>query len=344
MRAIGVIIFALAALVAAVLITVRLAAPQIAEYAAAKSLRDAGYEDVSVDVGSVTASSIVAGPIRAVDASSGQAISIDALSAEFNWRELLRDRRVRALAIGPGQVVAALDADGQMSVAGFSVGGGGETPGEGLPFDTLEIKELDVALTSPRGEGLFTLDGSLDDTAGAFSLAGEAPGDVGIDQASISNASFEARLVLPEDAPATLTAQFDGGIEAFGQRAEDVSVRVDGLAPDWRASLAGDAPSFEATIALERGTFDAAAAPEALATRLGVVTASGDLAVRVVDGRLVKAALGERPLQVRTGAEDLIVVAGGRWRAIVSVGRNGRPCAHRFGLVGRRCRRSAHCR
>ena len=282
----------------------------IAGYVLRQALATQGFEDPEAHV---TALSL--DRIRIEDVAAGPAARekfyLDVIEADFDWREALFDRRLKTVRVGPGRIAVMLDEDGSASLAGASVGGG-EGGGDGLPFDALTVRSLEIELATPEGAASGMVDAEYDANG-----AGAAHGSLKAVRAGLrgyvfEDAEVEIDIVLAADGAAVLEAQFDGDINSPYGQIGGAALEVDGQGSSWKELAAGDWRAFDGSAGIRLGEAQIETRDVPLITSLNaqsdliggpvdILSLSGAATLTAEDGAVL-VELSDMPLAVETDA------------------------------------------
>ncbi|MEO1252954.1 MAG: YdbH domain-containing protein [Pseudomonadota bacterium] len=280
--------FWLAAFLIIVLLAVGLAVRILgADWVVQRAMGVAGLDNPR---SSVTAFSL--DHIRIEDASAGVAgdddLFIDAIEIDFDWREALFQRRVKAVRLGPGLLRLNLNETGDLGTPfRFGGGGGGGASPSTPPFDQLEVSGLEVVVDTPTGPARVLIDGAFDMATG-----GDASARFSAERASYltyeaANLVGEASIELAPSGVAAAQGDFSGDLRTPFGTLQAIGLGVTANAEDWRRLLEG-----------ERG--DAKGSVEISLREAGMPLAEGPMA----------AMLGEYASAAGAGALNWINLAG----------------------------------
>ncbi|WP_425407961.1 intermembrane phospholipid transport protein YdbH family protein [Hyphococcus sp.] len=276
-----IILIALAAAAAAAIYVFRL---PLAGAAIRAAMAGAGLENPEAQVSALTIDGVRLEKVSA-SAQGRETVSLDAVEADYRWRELILERRVKALRAGPGFVRLQISEDGTVSVPGLPSGGGGGAR-DGLPFDSLSVEQVALFVDAPDGaaEGVLSADysvangGNIEAALAAESLAWK--------NMRFQSAELRAVIGLSADGQAELAGGFDGDIILPDVTARGISLQWTGEGASWRDAATGVYDGVNASARIE---FDAPTIRFADATTPGVMNLAP--VVAAFGGQIDEAAL-----------------------------------------------------
>ncbi|MFQ5564317.1 MAG: hypothetical protein ACE5FO_12200, partial [Parvularculaceae bacterium] len=245
MRAAGRIILGLALVMAIAAAGLYLLRGPAAGFVIRAALERAGVENPRLRVKAVSLRRLRLANVAAGDNPTAPDVSLERVEADFDWRALIRDRRVESIRIGPGSVKARIGENGAVEFAGLSFAGGeGGAGGRGEPpLGAVAINVLDLALESPRGNVTGSLSGALDmGDGGEFSirLDTERYGDEAL---AIEDAAIELDLRLDSDGGLSAEGALTGDLAASGGAVRGFAATVKTRGASWRGVF-GEAAGF----------------------------------------------------------------------------------------------------
>lgn len=283
-----------------------------AELAVQRILMAQGFDAVSVKIKEIGPGSLKASAISAEHAGN-EVLAIDEFSAEFDFKSLMRDGRVTALRIGPGELKARINERGEIFVAGRSLNRGTANKGpdgdQGLPFDALFVDKLTLDLETPEGTVLVNVDGSLTpSSAGALTLDAQSQRG-GINDFYGEDIQVETTVSYSADGDFTIDANISGDMNSAFGTVSGVELDIEGRGSSWLDIVAGDfsAVVVSGFVDLQGASFNTETSsafarvmqlPEILGGRPATISGSGSIDFAVRDG-VVELATGDSSLSVR---------------------------------------------
>lgn len=224
------------AIIAAILYLFRL---PIAGWAIRSAMANAGLENPQARVAALTLDGVrlekvAAGP------NGREAFFLEAIEADYHWRELLMSRKVDAVRAGPGGVRLTITDDGKVSLPGFSAGGASGS-GSGLPFSSVSVNDLAVSVDAPDGAASGALNADFDMANGGNVVAVLTTSGVAWKGVRIAQGEANIDANLSADGQIVLTAGFNGDVEAYGASAAGATLRIEGDGASWRDLVSGAA-------------------------------------------------------------------------------------------------------
>ncbi len=243
------LIIVLGAMIGAVVV---FRAPLI-EMAAGHVLRNAGFDDVGVNVEAVDGEKIILSSLKA-RAGATTTVDMDYLEARFDWKTLLRSKRLDSIVIGPGTVMAKVDEQGRLQLPTAFAGDNAKQSGPStfsladIPIGVVTIRDLIAVVETPRGSAKSTLTGKFEPAdGGEFDAVLSAPA-AGLDDIGVSNLVGTGRLAIVGDGAATFAVALTGDIDIAGAAIEGLDATVDGDIANWTKVLeTGDLFKTETT-------------------------------------------------------------------------------------------------
>ncbi len=215
-------------------------------FAVKSAMARAGLESPKVEVVALSLNAIrlrnvSAGPLN------GEAFEIKEIEARYDWRDLMSDRKVETVKIGPGTVRLEISPEGRITLPGVSLGPRDKASGGiALPFSGLAVDDIAILIDTPMGaaHGVMSLDyHSLKGGGANIHLETDY---AGFDAGRIENGAFDLDVGFSEDGAVISAATLRGGIiSPYGAvRNLDVVMTGEGgswrdLANDFREKLAG---------------------------------------------------------------------------------------------------------
>ena len=320
LRMTGVLIAVLAtALVGAVVMRA-----SIADHLATRALRDAGVQNPSLEITSLSLRQLEVSDLRAGADARSPDFAIEHLRLEYDLADLLGARRIRRLEVGPGTVIIDLTDDGALSIAGAKIPNT-EDEGDGPAgvVDAVFIEALSLSVRNDNGEITGLLDGAFEDSAGgAFDFSGgaEAFQHNGV---AITDATYQSGVRLQRDGAVSLNGRFVGDIEVPSGALNALDIAFVGDGASWREIASAGPSAFRGTAELEIASSEFAlsdapvlanfSAEEARLLSSAPVTllnATGGVSLTVEDDRVVVRSAADEALQITSDRGDALLVAG----------------------------------
>jgi len=249
-------------------------------------------------------------------------LSLENVVVTFALRDVLGSRRVERIAVGGGTIRIRIDENGAWDAAGVSFGGGDSAGG--LPFGSLTIGDLNVALETPRGDAAGVISADYDENgAGAVEATFESDrAGIGGFVAEAARAEISIALSVNGDVDGTL--QFTGDLQSPYGKIREGDFTVNGAGSSWKDLAAGDWRGFNGAaeisvrdVAINTANASARAALNAFSSAIEAgpverLLVSGDLRVLAED-RTLAVAIGDRPitLDADNGARAVLDAAMG---------------------------------
>ena len=303
----------------------------------AETLKGNGYQEVSADVSKFDLGGRVEGAMRARHGASGQALAIEKAAVDFDLKELILDRRVKRVAIGPGQVVGSVSDSGDIAIAGISLNGDG-SGGGAVPLEELVIDDLSFVLVTPGGDVTGATSGAVElKEGGQFEIIASTAA-AGTKDVGVANATAEAAFSFDQSGDLSLNGSFEGDVLSPVANGADIAVSIDGKGNSWRALMDPEAAQFNGIVdlALQSANVEATALGESSNLLFDIVrsfSASGDLAVEITpDGLVVKE--GERPITLVNPRGDALSVTAGESGIVFNDKNGSREVDVRMALSG----------
>jgi hypothetical protein len=306
-----------------------------------------GFESPALRVSELGPGGIV---IERLTAGAGPTpdLAIDRIKVRYDLFEAIAKRRVRAVEIGPGRVVATLGKDGGVTLAGFRYKPQKER--QPLPFDTLSLKGLKIGLRTPEGEATGALSGEFSQAeGGSFDLAAAAA-RIGARGIVLTDASASGSLALAKDGALSLKGSAKGDAASPLGAARKAALTFSGNGSSWRETLAGRADMFKvrARVDLQSAEIASATAP-ALAGVQGFapfrsLALSGAVAIEADGPRLRLTAPQGPALIARSDAGDVLEITAAEGAPLYladATGQSARMLARAAGAATGRLRLDA---
>ena len=210
----------------------------IAGYAVRSAMASAGFEApkarvTGLSLKKVNLQGVAAGP------EGGEAFIFSALEARYRWRTLLSERRVDAVAIGPGTARLKIAPDGTVMLPGYQRKGGGEGAGA-LPFDRLTATGVVIMAEAPHGTFSGVLGADYDAASGgAVSLKLETQ-NAGYDAVTVEDGALNLEVELAADGSINLSGAFTGDVVLPQGPVRDLDFSITGQGRSWRGFVAGE--------------------------------------------------------------------------------------------------------
>ncbi|MEM9015070.1 MAG: YdbH domain-containing protein [Pseudomonadota bacterium] len=185
-------------------------------------------------------------------------LRIDAAKINYDWRTMLRERRVSTITAGPGQVRLLLDEQGRLSLPGLNLGAGNVGGGAVAPFEAITLTDLGLILQSPEGVARGVVSADYDFASGGAAAAELASEQFGINNIFAENASISFDVNLAEDGNFSAIGRFSGDITARAGKAQSAAISFSTTGRSWRKFVTDDnAPLVgEALLAIDALEFD----------------------------------------------------------------------------------------
>ena len=214
----------------------------VAGYAVRTALAGAGLGEAQLRVTALSFSNarlenLTTGP------EGDETLRFDVIEADFNWLRLLQHREVNAVRLGPGAVQLAVSPEGEISLPGIALNGGG---GGSLPFKSVSISDLALRIDTPEGAASGNVNADFDSQKGGRASISLSALNAGANAIEIENAS--ATLVLIFDAAGnaqaegTLAADIVNIADAAMARVTAISFKANNVS--WRKNDAGTKRDF----------------------------------------------------------------------------------------------------
>lgn len=199
------------------------------------ALASAGLENSQARVTALSLSRIEIRNIAAggnENSADKRAITLDEVVAQYEWRTLLSDRRIKSISAGPGMVRLEISEDGKVGLPGVTLGGSGS--GGALPFDRLILSNIDLVIETPGGEATGTLNADYDlSQGGKVELRAEAL-NAGRASLSMENAAADFTINLTANGEVVFAGAFNGDIATPTGPLRDIDLSVEGKGQSWR--------------------------------------------------------------------------------------------------------------
>ncbi len=209
----------------------------IAGYAVRSAMASAGFDApkarvTGLSLQKIELQGVAAGP------EGGEAFNIESVEARYRWRTLLAERRVEAVAIGPGTARLKIAPDGTVTLPGYQRKGG-EGAGA-MPFDRLTATAITLRAQTPQGRLTGALNAEYDAASGGgASLRLETRG-AGFDTARVEGGALDLEIDLAEDGSIDLSGVFTGDVVSPQGPVRDLDVLITGQGRSWRGFVAGE--------------------------------------------------------------------------------------------------------
>ncbi|MEZ5895257.1 MAG: YdbH domain-containing protein [Parvularculaceae bacterium] len=194
-------------------------------------LAGAGFERPDAHLRDVSVSRLRYGEITAAD----EAIRLSDVELEFDLRELVFDRRARAVKIGAGEAAATFGADKTVAVRGFTYAPSGE-PGGGAPFDAVTLDAFRLRVETPKGPLTATLNGRFDLAHGGAIKAAFSADAAGFDAAFAERVTGDIGLAFNDDGSFTAAGDIVADLATPVGAVHGAAMEFDGVLRDWRAA------------------------------------------------------------------------------------------------------------
>ncbi|MEE2690866.1 MAG: YdbH domain-containing protein [Pseudomonadota bacterium] len=248
---------------------------------------------------------------------SARDLAVQRVVVSYDWRTLLAARRVKAVEIGPGEIIIRMAGDGSLSLAGMALPPKGE--GGPPPFEALGLEDLAFAVATPEGSARGRLSGKFSpEEGGTFALAAQTDA-MGAAETRVEAASLDARLALAPDGAVQFEARADGDIYAPAGAARGVAFAASGEGASWRRAMAGEKGAFEGTAAIDLLSADIPTAeapslaaltrPGATGRAINLLTLSGKLAAAFGPDGVSVSAVDGAPLRLIADRGDALAVS-----------------------------------
>ncbi len=308
----------------------------LAGWAVRSAMAGAGLERPEARVRALTLEKIVLSDVAAADGGR-DAFRLETVEAAFDWKRLLRERRLGAIRVGPGLVRLSVGSDGAVSMAGIERGAGGGPAG--LPFSSLRVADLRVEIAGPEGAASGVVNGEIGGDGGAARAAFVMDG-FGWNAMRFPAGEANVELNLSADGKIKLAGAFAGDVEARGLQAYAARISVNGEGASWSGALGGGAADAEGAahisvdaskILFSRDAFGGgkafAPAQAVLGAPLGEAALAGAVDLSLADGAFELRIANDAPLALstpdgaaftleRSGTAPLYARAGGVERAV----------------------------
>lgn len=276
------------------------------------AMGSAGIDNPKAEVSALSLDRIV---LRGVSAGpdGGEGILLDEVEVRYNLRQLLADRTVETVRVGPGVFRASLSPAGAISIPGVPRNGAaGDKGGEiALPFSQFELTDITIIADTPEGEARGDASATFDVENGGEAVLRLETSRAGYDKARLEDAALLIDVVLDADESVSAASQFTGDLVSQLGAVRDVDLEIDGALQSWRRAASGALEDIngKARVALSSAAANIADMPEASALNAeraemifgGPVTSigvSGVLELQASDGSMV-AGLAGAPFTAR---------------------------------------------
>ncbi|MEQ1931621.1 MAG: hypothetical protein ABL957_13980, partial [Parvularculaceae bacterium] len=262
MRGVVRILWGLAAVIAAAAALLVVFRGPVVGYFLRGSLERAGLEDPAFRVRDVGLGRLTLADLRAPAKGDDPAIDLQSVEATYDLRNLIEERSIKSIALGPGLLSVEIASDGTVSLSNLKIGGAGPAR-KGLTVGAISLKDVSYRLKAPQGAARGVLKGEIDfETGGALSLTArtEAFSSFGV---TLKEWEQRATIELRSDGAASLAGEGAGSFVSAAAAFRGTKTRIEASGQSWRRGLAGDrnALSGQAVIGFETGPSPAAENP-----------------------------------------------------------------------------------
>ncbi|WP_411816017.1 YdbH domain-containing protein [Hyphococcus sp. DH-69] len=239
-RLFGIVLLALVVLSGA-LYLVRL---PIASWGVREAMSRAGLENPQATVTALTLNQVRIENLS-VGPNGGEGLRLNRIESAYNWRELLTERMVERVAIGPGLVRLKIDDEGNIVLPGFRAGSGGnERDMPALPFQKLSLADVEVLVDAPDGGATGSISADYD-----FRSGGSATLDISSEQLKFAGYSFARSntrfdLNLSDNGDISISGTFNSDLEFQGALASDIAIGFEAAGRSWREAVSGNYASL----------------------------------------------------------------------------------------------------
>jgi len=223
------------------------------------AMSSAGIENPKAKVSALSLDRVV---LRDVSAGpdGGEGILLDEIEVRYDWRELLAERTVETVRIGPGVFRLSLSPAGAVSIPGVPPNSGaGDNSGEiALPFSQLELADIAIIANTPQGEARGEASATFDAANGGEAVLQLETSRAGFDKTRLEDAVLLIDVVLGADESVKAAGQFTGDLISQHGGVRDVDLEIDGALQSWRQTTSGafDVISGNARIALNAASLN----------------------------------------------------------------------------------------
>ncbi len=241
---------------------------------------------------------------------SAKGLQLDRIDISYSPVQLWRERRIKTLSAGPGQISGQITPEGKIRIGGLLLPA--DNPAapafdpSRLPLDIVTLEPIRIFLSAERGMLNGVVAGSYDRArGGAFEFEGQAE-QIGIGDFAVDAADFSASLALGSDGLIDIRADGTGGGQYQRFKISKLSLDLHADGTSWIAAIDQGASALDIKGSIELKTaslpFGALAADaERLPQRL---SARGAFGFQFRDNRLQVDLDSARPAIVETDRGD----------------------------------------
>ena len=220
------------------------------------AMASAGFENPSVTVEAVALDRLLLKDVKARKNKNASLLSIDAVEVRFSWRDIIADRRVESVAIGPGRIEARLTETGAIDIAGLRLPNGSENDAgpafnfDALPLTAVAVNAITFRLVGDEGAIDTVLDGAFDKTNGADVTVSVESSEFVYGPITVSALSGRGSIQLIGDggSKTNVAIATDLSIESEDQKqiVRDVDISFEADGGSWIDVISGDLGSLSA--------------------------------------------------------------------------------------------------
>lgn len=210
----------------------------VASWALRQGMAQAGLENPQGEVTALTLDAIRIENLSAGPA-GGEGIRFAQINSDYHWRQVLSERSVKNVRVGPGLVRVNIDQQGRISFPGINLGEGGGDSAGALPFETLTLSDVEISIDAPEGQAAGSISAEYDQRTGGVAELEILSNMLRFGDMTISDGETAFNLTLSDNGDISATGRFVGDLDYQGATVRALSMGFDGNGASWRDAAKG---------------------------------------------------------------------------------------------------------
>ena len=219
----------------------------IAEHLIRQALSSRGLEKPQVSISKISANGATLVDLSA-EVKGEEAFAFEQIAISYDLGDLISQRKVHSIDIGPGRIRVFVAENGQIKIPGLQ--STGEKAYSGLPFSKLSASDLELMVQSVSGFADGNVEIEFDSSSGGSAQAELAFSELQLPRIGFDSGAAVMDVELGADGDINVTGELMGDAELGFGPLKDLSVTFDGAGQSWKTLLAGDRESLTANASI----------------------------------------------------------------------------------------------